>query len=463
MKTKLQKQKKRTKINLNSLPLLEPNAAGIDIAHREHWCAVPADRCEKPVQPFGTFTEDLEKMADWLQECGIKTVAMESTGVYWIPVFQILERRGFEVRLVNARHVKNVSGRKSDILDCQWIQRWHSYGLLNASFRPADQMCVLRSYLRYRDELVGARSVQCQHMQQALQQMNVQLHQVLSDITGVSGLRLIQAILTGERNVRTLAGLTDRRVRASQATIEKALRGDYRTEHLFVLQCAFDLYQTYEQRIHACDEQIIAQLAQLPARVDLKAKPVPPRKPGRPRPLDMVAGTDLREELYRCAGVDLTAIEGIGVLTAQVVLSEIGLDMTRGRSEKHFASWLGLCPDHRISGGKVLSSHTRHVLNRVADALRMAATTLQNSQTALGAFYRRMRARLGAASAITATAHKLARLIYRLLKHGELYVRQGLEEYEHKHRQRLLHNLKKTAASFGFELTQKEQFPPSVS
>jgi transposase len=463
MKTKLQKQKKRTQINLNSLPLIEPNAAGLDIAHREHWCAVPADRCEKPVRPFGTFTEDLEKMADWLQECGIKTVAMESTGVYWIPVFQILERRGFEVRLVNARHVKNVSGRKSDILDCQWIQRLHSYGLLNASFRPADPMCVLRSYLRYRDELVGARSVQCQHMQQALQQMNVQLHQVLSDITGVSGLRLIQAILTGERNVRTLAGLTDRRVRASQATIEKALRGDYRTEHLFVLQCAFDLYQAYEQRIQACDEPIIAQLAQLPARVDLKAKPVPPRKPGRPRPLDMVAGTDLREELYRCVGVDLTAIEGIGVLTAQVVLSEIGLDMTRWRSEKHFASWLGLCPDHRISGGKVLSSHTRHVLNRVADALRMAATTLQNSQTALGAFYRRMRARLGAASAITATAHKLARLIYRLLKYGELYVRQGLEEYEHKYRQRLLHNLKKTAASFGFELTQKEQFPPSVS
>ena len=464
MKTRLQKQqKKKTKINLDSLPLIEPNAAGIDIAHREHWCAVPADRCEKSVRSFGTFTEDLEKMADWLQECGIKTVAMESTGVYWIPAFQILERRGFEVRLVNARHVKNVSGRKSDILDCQWIQRLHSYGLLNASFRPADPMCVLRSYLRYRDELVGARSVQCQHMQQALQQMNVQLHQVLSDITGGSGLRLIQAILTGERNVRTLAGLTDRRVRASQATIEKALRGDYRTEHLFVLQCAFDLYQTYEQRIQACDEQIIAQLAQLPARVDLKAKPVPPRKPGRPKLLDMVAGMDLREELYRCVGVDLTAIEGIGVLTAQVVLSEIGLDMTRWRSEKHFASWLGLCPDHRISGGKVLSSHTRHVLNRVADALRMAATTLQNSQTALGAFYRRMRARLGAASAITATAHKLARLIYRLLKHGELYVRQGLEEYEHKYRQRLLHNLKKTAASFGFELTQKEQFPPSVS
>ena len=464
MKTKLQKQqKKKTKINLDSLPLIEPNAAGIDIGHREHWCAVPSGRCEKPVRSFGTFTEDLEKMADWLHQCGIKTVAMESTGVYWIPAFQILERRGFAVCLVNARHVKNVSGRKSDVLDCQWLQRLHSFGLLNASFRPEDQMCVLRSFLRYRDELVGARSVQCQHLQKALQQMNVQLHQVLSDVTGVSGLRIIQAILAGERDAKVLARLADCRVRASQATIEKALRGDYRVEQLFLLQSAFDLYQTYEQKIHLCDEQIIAQLAKLPARVDLKVKPVPPRKPGRPKLMDMVAGTDLREELYRCAGVDLTAIEGIGVLTAQVLISEIGLDMTRWRSEKHFASWLGLCPDNRISGGKVLSSHTRHVLNPVADALRIAATTLQNSKTALGAFYRRMRARLGAASAITATAHKLARLVYRLLKHGEAYVQQGMESYEHKYRQRLLYNLKKTAASLGWELTQKQQLPDSVS
>jgi transposase len=415
------------------------------------------------VQKFGTFTGDLEKLADWLQDCGIKTVAMESTGVYWIPAFQVLERRGFEVRLVNARQVKNVSGRKSDVLDCQWIQRLHSYGLLNASFRPADQMCVLRTYLRYRDELVCARSVQCQHMQKALQQMNVQLHQVLSDITGVSGLRIIEAILAGERDVKQLAGLADRRVRASQGTIEKALRGDYRAEQLFVLQSAFDLYQNYEQKIHLCDEQVIAQLAQLPARVDLKEQPVPPRKPGRPQRLDLVAGTDLRAELYRCAGVDLTAIEGIGVLTAEVVISEIGLDMSRWRSEKHFASWLGLCPDNRISGGKVLSSHTRQVVNPLADALRIAATTLQNSKTALGAFYRRMRARLGAASAITATAHKLARIIYRLLKHGELYVQQGMEVYERRYRERLLHNLKKTASTLGFELTPKQQLAASVS
>jgi transposase len=464
MKTRLQNhKKKRTKINLDSLPLLEPNAAGIDIAHREHWCAVPGDRCPKPVRPFGTFTEDLEKMADWLRECGITTVAMESTGVYWIPAFQVLERRGFKVVLVNARHVKNVSGRKSDVLDCQWIQRLHSYGLLNASFRPEDPMCVLRSYLRYRDDLVCARSVQCQHMQKALQQMNVQLHQVLSDVTGLSGWRIIKAMLAGERDVQKLAALVDRRVQASQATIQKALRGDYRAEHLFVLQSAVDLYEVYERKIHLCDEQIIAQLDQLPARVNFEEKPLPPRKPGRSGLQDMVAGRDLREELYRCTGVDLTAIEGLGVLTAQVVISEIGLDMTRWRSEKHFCSWLGLCPDNRISGGKVLSSHTRPALNRVADALRIAAATLQRSKTALGAFYRRMKARLGAASAITATAHKLARIIYRLLKHGEIYVRQGMEAYENKCRERLLHNLKKNAATLGFELTPKQQLPPSVS
>ena len=464
MKRRLQNQKKkRTKISLDSLSMIEPNAAGIDIGHREHWCAVPSDRCERPVRPFGTFTEDLEGMADWLRECGIRTVAMESTGVYWIAAFQVLERRGFEVRLVNARQVKNVSGRKSDVLDCQWLQRLHSYGLLNASFRPADAMCVLRTYLRYRDELVCARSVQCQHMQKALQQMNVQLHQVLSDVTGVSGLRIIEAILAGEREGKKLAALADRRVRASQATIQKALRGDYRAEHLFVLRSAFELYQTYEAKIARCDEQIVAQMATLPTCAVGEQKPLPPRKAGRPLRCDLVAGTDLRKELYRCAGVDLTAIEGIGVLTAQVVISEIGLDMSRWPTEKHFSSWLGLCPDHRISGGKVLSRHTRHVLNPVADALRMAATTLQNSKTALGAFYRRMRGRLGAASAITATAHKLARIIYRLLKHGEHYVQQGLEAYEKKYRERLLHNLKKTAAALGLELTQKQPLPPCVS
>jgi transposase len=455
-------QKPKIKVAAN-LPVLQADAAGLDIGHREHWCAVPVDRCPEPVQRFGTFTADLEALADWLQQCGIKTVAMESTGVYWIPAFQILERRGLTVCLVNARQVKNVSGRKSDVQDCQWLQRLHSYGLLNASFRPADAMCVLRSYLRYRDELVGARSVQCLHMQKALQQMNVQLHQVLSDVTGASGQRMIAAILNGERDAKKLTALVDRRVKAGAAVIEKALRGDYRAEHLFVLQTAFDLHAIYEERIQRCDEQIVAEMAKLPGRVDPVQAPLPERKPGRKRYHDVVAGKDLREELYRWAGVDLTAIEGVGVQTAQVILSEIGTDMGRWRSEKHFASWLGLCPDNRISGGKVLSRRTRRVINPVADALRMAATTLERSQTALGAFYRRMKGRLGPAAGITATAHKLARLIYSLLKHGEPYVRQGLEAYEQKCRQRLLRKITATAQSLGFELAPKQTLQAGVS
>ena len=458
------RRKKKLKINVDTtLPMIHPDAAGIDIGHREHWCAVPGDRAAEPVRKFGTYTADLEALADWLVGCAIKTVALESTGVYWIPVAQILERRGLEVRLVNARQAKNVSGRKSDVLDCQWLQRLHSYGLLNASFRPEDQMCVLRSYLRYRDALVCARSLQCQHMQKALQQMNVQLHQVLSDVTGASGLRIIGALLAGERDVQKLAAMADRRVRASQATIQKAMRGDYRSEHLFVLQTAFELHQTYETKIQSCDEQLIAQMAQLPTHANVEAQPLGARPAGRAASRDKVAGKDMRVELHRWTGADLTAVEGIGVLTAEVILSEIGTDMNRWRTEKHFTSWLGLCPDHRISGGKVLSRHTRHVVNRVADALRMAAMTLQHSQTAVGAFYRRMRGKLGAASAITATAHKLARLVYRLLKHGEAYVRQGLELYEQKHRQRQLQNLRKNAAALGFELTQREGLAPCVS
>lgn len=459
--------KKKTQNPSNKKPkiqpqmaLLNPDAAGIDIGHREHWCSVPPGRDPEPVRRFGTFTQDLEEMADWFQQCGIKTVAMESTGVYWIAAFQILERRGFEVRLVNARHVKNVSGRKTDIADCQWLQRLHSYGLLNGSFRPVDQICVLRTYLRYRDELIRARSVQIQHMQKALQQMNVQLHQVLSDISGLSGTRIIEAILAGERDPEKLAALAHRRVRATTATIQKALRGDYRPEHLFVLRTAFELYQTYDQKILGCDERALAQMNSLPARGQ---NPLPERKANRRPSQDMVAGTDLRAALHRWTGVDLTAIEGIGVLGAEVILSEIGIDMTRWPSEKHFTSWLGLCPDNRISGGKVLSSHTRAVVNPVSNTLRMAALTLQNSKTALGAFYRRMRGRLGAASAITATAHKLARIIYRLLKYGENYVQKGMEDYEQKYRQRLVHNLQKTAASLGFQLTPNQPSSPCVS
>ena len=459
MQKKAQKSKNRKKkISLDQdWPLINPNAAGVDLGFREHWVAIPQGRDEQSVRRFGTFTSDLEAMADWLEKCGITSVAMEATGVYWIPLFQLLERRGFKVLLVNARQIKNVSGRKSDISDCQWIQRLHAYGLLGGSFRPADPYCVVRSYLRYRDELVAARSTQTQHMQKALQQMNVQLKQVLSDINGLSGLAIIGAILQGERNPIRLAGMADRRVKSSDREIAKALIGDYRAEHLFQLKSAFELYHTYEAKIEACDQALAQELEKLPDRVDVLAKPLPATI-GRKKIHEA-----LRLGLYRKLGVDLTAVESIGGLVALTVLTEVGPDLSLFKTEKHFTSWLGLCPDNRISGGKVLSCRTRRVVNRLSDALRLAATTLEHSQTALGAYYRRMKARLGAAEGITAMAHKLARIIYRLLKHGEEYVREGMADYEKKYRERKLKMLQNTAASFGFELVQKQTLAQGVS
>lgn len=465
MKSKTSKSKKRKqKISIDQAwEAINPHAAGIDIGSREHFVCVPPAAAPKNVRSFGTFTVDLEALADWLKECGVTSVAMEATGVYWIPVFQILEQRGFAVILANARQTKNVAGRKSDVQDCQWIQRLHTYGLLQGSFRPEDPYCVLRTYLRYRDELVSARSSQCQHMHKALQQMNVQLTQVLSDVTGVSGMAIIGAILAGKRDPEELAKLVDCRVRATPDKIQKALQGDYRPEHLFVLQQAFSLHTTYEERINACNEQIVRETVSLSDKVDPALKPLPPRKEGRPASKDKMQERDMRVVLYQKFGVDLTAIEGIGVATALVVLTEVGPNVAGFKTEKRFCSWLGLCPDNRISGGKVLSSHTRRVVNRASDALRMAAVTLERSQSALGGFYRRMKGRLGAAEGITATAHKLARIIYRLIKHGEPYVRQGMEDYERKFQQRKLHALRKTAASLGFNLVAQQQVTPQVS
>jgi len=439
------------------------HAAGVDIGAREHWACVPREASERPVRKFDTFTMSLEAMAEWFKQCGVTTVAMEATGVYWIPLFQILEKRGFTVILANARQTKNVAGRKSDVQDCQWIQRLHTYGLLQGSFRPADNYCVLRSYLRYRDELIGARSTQCQHMQKALHQMNIQLTQVLSDITGTSGFAIIAAILEGERDSAKLAALVDRRVRASQQTITHALKGDYRTEHLFVLRHAFDLYSVFDSKIRDCEQEIARESGSLCDRVDITEKPLPPRKEGAKPQKEILGGLNMREQLYRKLGVDLTAIEGIGIATALAVLTELGPSVERFPSEKHFCSWLGLCPDNRISGGKVLSSRTRRVINRLTDALRMAATALERSQSALGGYFRRMKARLGAAEGITATAHKLARIIYRLLKFGEEYVRLGLEDYEHKFKERRLQGIKKTARSLGFELVATQTPSSAVS
>lgn len=452
-------KKRKQKVSVEQdWPLIHPDAAGVDLGSREHWVAVPQGRAAQSVRCFGTFTPDLEALAQWLAECRIRTVAMEATGVYWIPLFQLLERKGFEVLLVNARQIKNVSGRKSDVQDCQWIQRLHTYGLLGASFRPADPYCVVRSYLRYRDELVAGRSTQTQHMQKALTQMNVQLAQVLSDVNGQSGLAIIEAILQGERHPLKLAGLADRRVKARREQIAKALIGDYRDEHLFQLKTAFELYQTYQAKIEQCEQALAQELERLPDRVDAKVKPPPVRGQGSKK-----MDESLRLSLYAKLGVDVTAVEGIGTVAALTLLTEVGPDLGRFKTEKHFASWLGLCPDNRISGGKVLACRTRRVINRLSDVLRLAATTLEHSQSALGAYYRRMKAKLGAAEGITATAHKLARILYRLLKHGEEYVRQGLADYEKKNHQRQLNRLNKLAVSMGYGLVQNQTLAPSVS
>jgi transposase len=461
-KSKQRKDKKKVHID-EGWDRINRHAAGIDIGSKEHYVCVPADAAANPVRRFGTVTAELEALAQWLRDCKVTSVAMEATGVYWIPVFQILETRGFSVILANPRQTKNVAGRKTDVQDCQWIQRLHTYGLLQGSFRPSDEYCVLRTYVRYRDELIAARGTQAQHMQKALQQMNVQLTQVLSDVCGVSGLAIIGAILEGERDPVKLSQLVHWRVRATPLAIQRALQGDYRPEHLFVLQQAYDLYHVYEQRIERCDEQIVQTLNQIADKQGVEEGAIPARKPGRKPALDQMAGEDLRVKLYTKTGVDLTSIEGIGVVSSLTLMTEVGPDVSQFRTEKHFCSWLGLCPDNRISGGKVLSSRTRRVINRASDALRVAASSLERSPSALGAYYRRMKARLGAAEAITATAHKLARIVYRLLKHGEAYVRQGMDAYEKQFQERKLASLKKAAQSLGFALTPQPAVIAGVS
>ena len=416
------------------------HAAGIDIGSKSHFVAVPEGSSEQTVREFVSFTDDLQAMADWLIACGITTVAMESTGIYWIPVFEILESRGLEVKLVNARHVKNVPGRKSDVLDCQWIQRLHTYGLLEGAFRPPEQICTLRGYVRQRMNLVRYAASHVQHMQKALAQMNLQLANVVSDITGRTGMRIIKAILSGERDPQVLAGLRDQRCKNSQETIARSLHGNYRPEHLFSLKQAVDLYVFYQGQIAECDQAILLQLATFDAAADSDHGPA-----GKPP-------TTFEEALQRMTGVDLTKIDGIDTNSALKIIAEIGLDMTRWQSAKHFASWLGLCPGTKVSGGKVLSGRSKQVANRAAATLRMAAFTLFNSKSALGAYLRRQRSRLGAPKAITATAHKLARLVYAILKHGTAYVDAGQDYYEERYRNRVVQNLKRKAQEFGYQL-----------
>lgn len=436
---------------------IHPNAAGIDIGAETHWVSVPAERDPEPVRQFGCFTADLHRLAAWLKQCGVTTVAMESTGVYWIAVFQILEASGLEVRLVNARFVKTVPGRKSDVLDCQWLQQLHSYGLLSGSFRPDDQVCVLRSYIRQRERLTKSASVHIQRMQKALSEMNLQLHRVVSDVTGVTGMAIIRAIVSGERDPQRLAALKDPRAKRTATEIAAALEGDYRAEHLFVLHQELQLYDTYQQQIGQCDQQIEQCLSGFEPKSE-EQPPLPPRAKGK-KPSRNAPQFDLRSHLYRITGVDFTQIDGLEALTVQTIVSEVGLDPTRFPTVKHFTSWLGLCPGSKISGGKVLSSKTRKVVNRAANSFRIAAQSLANSHTALGAFYRRIRNRLGPPKANTATAHKLARIFYRLWTTGDAFVDVGADAYEQQYQQRVLKNLQHTAKQLGFALVPQPDLP----
>jgi transposase len=384
------------------LEVVHAHAAGIDVGNSAHYVAVRPDCDPQPVRRFECFTADLYRLADWLHSCAVKTVALQSTGVYWIPLYDILEERGFEVYLVNARHTKNLPGRKSDVQESQWLLKLHTYGLLNNSFQPPSQIRVLRTYWRQRLQHVTGAATCVQRMQKALTQMNIQLANVISDLSGVTGQLIVRAIIGGERDPHKLAELSHPRIQASRGEIAKSLEGNWRQELIFVLQQELEMYDTYQRRVAECD---------------------------------------------------LTRIDGVDVIVAQTLVSEVGLDMSRWKTEAHFASWLGLCPDNRISGDKVLARGTRHVLNRAANALRLGASTLLKSQTYLGAQYRRLRSRLGAPKAITAMAHRLARLVYRMLKYGQHYVDKGAEYYEQRNRQQQIEFLRKKAAKLGLQVT----------
>ena len=435
-----------------NLQKINDHAAGIDVGSRQHCVAVADDCDEDCVRTFGTFTADLAALADWLQACGVTTVAMESTGVYWIPVYEMLEERGFEVKLVEPRQLKHAPGRKTDVLDCQWIQQLHSYGLLSGSFRPEDQICVLRSYMRQRDMLVRQAATHVHHMQKALMEMNVQLHHVLNDITGVTGRKIIDAILAGERDPEKLASFRHGRCKHDEATIAAALEGNWRDDHLFALRQAVDLFRFYHQKMAELDEQIEAHLKTFEDKSDGQVLPRrrPQRKHNEPK-------FDMRNLLYQMTGVDLTSVDGIGAHIALGLIAEIGKDMKAWPTEGRFCSWLTLCPGNHKTGGKQHKgkTKTRTSSNRAAHLFRLAAQSLSRADCALGAYFRRMKARLGAPKATVATAHKIARIVYNLLRHGKEYVDRGAGWYESQYRERMLRGLQRRADQLGLTLVSK--------
>jgi transposase len=461
-KTKSKRQRRNKGMCLEGRPVLEPNAAGIDVGAREMFVAVPPGRDKNPVRVFATFTEDLERLADWLLECGVTTVALESTGVYWIPLYEILAQRGIRPCLVNARHMKNVPGRRTDWHECQWLQFLHSVGLLRAAFRPEQDICAVRTVLRHRSELVMAASQHVQHMHKALTQMNLQIHHVISDITGVTGLAIVDAILAGQRDATELAKLRDPHIKAQGETICKSLVGNWRSEHLFTLRQSRELYRIYQQQIVDCDLEIEKMLREFKPRTDPMERPLPPdrkrnragkkrrKKNGHPHP-----GFDLRTEAYKLFGVDVTQIPGLEE-NALPLFSEVGRDMSKWPTAAHFVSWLALCPDNDISGGKVLWRGVRTVKNRAGHLFRLAAFSLHHSPTPLGNYLRRMKAKLGPRAATTATAHKIAVIFYTMVK-NQLEYDESIWAARDAHREKRLEmKLKRQAKQLGYQLVPIE-------
>lgn len=445
------------------LEIVNRNVAGIDVGSHSHFVAVAPGRDPHPVREFGSWTADLERIADWLTTCGVEVVVMQSTGVYWVALYDILEARKFKICLTNARHTKNLPGRKSDVQESQWLMKLHTYGLLRDSFHPPDEIRALRSLWRLRDRHVKEAARTLQHMQKAMTAMNVQLSNAISDISGATGQAIIRAIVSGERDPRKLAKFRDRRIHATEEEIARSLEGNWRADMLFELKQAVNAYDFIEHQIAECDQRLQTLLAALPQReakeAEIRAAAATEsltlkRKQRRktPRPDGHVPQFNLSAELKRICGVDLTRIDGIDIMTAQTIVAELGTDFTHWKSEAHFTSWLGLTPSRDISGGKVVKHESRKVKNRVADALRMAASSLIRSQSYLGARYRSLRTRLGAPKAIKATARYLACLVYRMFMYGQTWVDRGAQEFEHKRSERDLLLLKRKAAALGFHL-----------